>query len=108
MMKKNFTKIASLSLLVLAMSSFALAADAPQAAPPPSSASDDNGAPTIGKRSKNLSFDNNVVEGMKKDPLDSLEHLAKNDGDPNGHLYRKRPHFKKEIKANGQEMGYSP
>lgn len=59
-------------------------------------------------RKKNLSFEDEMVEGMNKNPLDSLENLAQKDGDNNGHLYRKRKHFKKEMPEVAKEVGFSP
>lgn len=62
----------------------------------------------INNRGRNLSFDDEVLEGMNKNPLDSLENVGMR-SDPNGgHLYRKRTHFKKEIKRTVHEMGYLP
>jgi hypothetical protein len=67
-------------------------------------------APTFnkGERSKSLSFDDSVVEGLNQNNKDSLEMVEKRDGRNRQHLYQKRADFKPEIKQFPSEMGYSP
>jgi hypothetical protein len=60
------------------------------------------------KRGKNLEFDDNVVEGMNKNPLDSLQNVGREDGKTHGRLYKKRTDFQNEIRQSVQEAGYSP
>jgi hypothetical protein len=45
---------------------------------------------------------------MNKNPLDSLETVAKRDGRRTNHLYRKRIQFRKEIDAVVEETGNLP
>jgi hypothetical protein len=59
-------------------------------------------------RSKALDFEDEVVEGMNKNPLDSVEAMAKRDSRDKARLYRKRPDYRKEMKETVREMGYSP
>ena len=61
-----------------------------------------------GKRGKSLEFDDNVVEGMNKNPLDSLQNVGREDGKTHGRLYKKRTDFQNEIRQSVQEAGYSP
>jgi hypothetical protein len=61
-----------------------------------------------GQRSKSLSFDDSVVEGLNQNNKDSLEMVEKRDGRNRQHLYQKRADFKPEIKQFPSEMGYSP
>jgi hypothetical protein len=60
------------------------------------------------KRSGKLEFDDNVVEGMNKNPLDSLQNVGREDGKTHGRLYKKRTDFQNEIRQSVQEAGYSP
>ncbi len=93
---------------LIALLAFALAAPtyaegrSPGAAAPPT-----NGAP-VKKRSNSLSFEDNVVEGMNKNPLDSLQQVGREDGKNHGRLYKKRTEFQNEIRQSVQEAGYSP
>lgn len=59
-------------------------------------------------RSKQIDFEDNVVEGMNKNPLDFLENVAKKDGKGNIPLYKKRTNFRNELRSNAHEMGYVP
>ncbi len=59
-------------------------------------------------RSKQIDFEDNVVEGMNKNPLDFLENVAKKDGKGNIPLYKKRTNFRNELRSNSHEMGYVP
>ena len=60
------------------------------------------------QRSKQLDFEDNVVEGMNKNPLDFLEHVAKKDGKGQMPLYKKRTNFRNEMKSVSHELGYVP
>jgi hypothetical protein len=60
------------------------------------------------ERSKSISFEDDLVEGMNANPRDSLENLAKRDRRNQGSLYRKRLEYKKEMKNLGRDMGYTP
>jgi hypothetical protein len=62
--------------------------------------------PDSGAR-KSISFDDNVVEGMKN-TKDSLETVGKKDGKDKNHLYKKRPDYKKELQSANHEMGETP
>jgi hypothetical protein len=75
---------------------------APAAASPPQPATPGK------KRGKSLEFDDNVVEGMNKNPLDSLQNVGREDGKSHGRLYKKRTDFQNEIRQSVQEAGYSP
>ncbi len=58
-----------------------------------------------GSRSSSLNFEDEVVEGMNRNPFDSLTHIGKNDDRNQKHLYRKKSNFRYEIKLNIREMG---
>jgi hypothetical protein len=90
---------------ILALTStFAADAQAPVSAPKPGPSE----AASKGLRSKSLSFDDSVVEGLNQNSKDSLEMVEKRDGRNRQHLYQKRADFKPEIKQFPSEMGYSP
>jgi hypothetical protein len=56
------------------------------------------------KRSKDIQFDDSVVEGMNKRSKDSLE-VVSHDEDPNRmHLFHKRTEFKSELKQLSIEV----
>jgi hypothetical protein len=57
---------------------------------------------------KNMKFDDEVVEGMNKNPLDVLESIEGQDQGKNGHLYRKKSDFHPEMKEEATEAGYLP
>jgi hypothetical protein len=65
-------------------------------------------ADAVKKRAKSLEFEDNVVEGMNKNPLDSLQQVGREDGKSHGRLYKKRTDFQNEIRQSVQEAGYSP
>jgi hypothetical protein len=92
------------AVLALALASPALAGEGSRA---PGAAAPANGAP-VKKRSNSLSFEDNVVEGMNKNPLDSLQQVGREDGKNHGRLYKKRTEFQNEIRQSVQEAGYSP
>jgi hypothetical protein len=85
----------------------------PATAGKPAAKTNDNAAQPAdsgsrGLRSKSLSFDDSVVEGLNQNNKDSLEMVEKRDGRNRQHLYQKRADFKPEIKQFPSEMGYSP
>jgi hypothetical protein len=62
-----------------------------------------------GKRGKVIDFEDEVVEGMNKRPLDSLSTLG--DGGRKRrkpHLYRKRVGFRSETQETLRALRYSP
>ena len=87
---------------ILSTTSEAADARAPAAAAPAQAGG------VVKKRSKSLEFDDNVVEGMNKNPLDSLQNVGREDGKTHGRLYKKRTDFQNEIRQSVQEAGYSP
>jgi hypothetical protein len=76
----------------------------PQTGAPPAAA-DKSAKPT---RGKSISFEDSVVEGMNKNPLDSLEHTIATDKNGRTHLYQKKPHFKVEMRQAARDAGYGP
>jgi hypothetical protein len=56
-------------------------------------------------RSKDIQFDDSVVEGMNKSGKDSLEMVSKNEDPNRTHLYHKRADFKPELKQLSSEVG---
>lgn len=67
---------------------------------------DDPGS-LVNNRSKSLDFDSDVIEGMNKNPLDSLTRLGRKDDKQQGHLYRRKSNFRREMRQTVQEMGYT-
>lgn len=69
-----------------------------------------NTAPTTPnpQRKKALDFEDDLIEGMNKNPLDSLEHVARKDDKSRPYLYWKRGDFRREMKQNAHEIGYMP
>lgn len=61
-----------------------------------------------GAPSKEIQFDDSVVEGMNQVSKDSLETVAKHDATARGHLYVKRTNFKEEIQQVAREIGELP
>ena len=93
--------------LGLGIAPLAEAADpAPSASPAPTASR----VPTTAEKShnKDLNFDDEVLEGMNKNPMDSVENLSKRDGLDNGHLYHKKANFKTEMHDSSQEAGFLP
>jgi len=66
-----------------------------------------DGGSLVNNRSKSLDFDNDVIEGMNKNPLDSLTRLGRKDDKQQGHLYRRKSNFRREMRQTVQEMGYT-
>jgi hypothetical protein len=56
------------------------------------------------KRSKDLSFDDSVIEGVNRKPLDSLQHVRVRDKGETSHFYKVRKHFREEAKMLKQEL----
>ena len=91
-------------ILSAALAAPAYAGNDAKRAPANANANAGNGA----KRKSSLEFDDNVVEGMNKNPLDSLQNVGREDGKSHGRLYKKRTDFQNEIRQSVQEAGYSP
>ncbi len=61
-----------------------------------------------GKRSKAIDFDDEVVEGMNRRPLDSLSQISeRNKKRRKPHLYRKRAGFRPETAETLKVMRYT-
>lgn len=58
--------------------------------------------------SKEIQFDDSVVEGMNQANKDSLETVSKKDNTHRAHLYVKRNNFKFEIQQVSKEIGELP
>jgi hypothetical protein len=48
---------------------------------------------TENKRSKSINFEDELIEGINRKPLDQLNQISERNGYANGHLYRKRKTF---------------
>ena len=59
-------------------------------------------------RGRIIHFDDEVVEGMNKSPMDALESIGDPNRDKNAHLYRKKTDFHPEMKQQSKEAGYLP
>ncbi|MBC7693674.1 MAG: hypothetical protein H7222_18050 [Methylotenera sp.] len=59
-----------------------------------------------GPKKKNIEFEDGVVEGLSKRGKDSLTQVGENDGRNRPRLYKKRLHFKEEMKEVYREMEY--
>lgn len=59
------------------------------------------------ERSKNIKFEDDVVEGMNKNPMDSAENLGRHDQQNAAHLYHKPTDFKDAVQQTVHEMGKS-
>lgn len=58
--------------------------------------------------SKDIRFEDSVIEGMNQNSKDSLETIGKKDAAERPHLYKKRQHYKDEIRALSRELGQQP
>lgn len=59
------------------------------------------------KRSKVIDFDDEVVEGLNKRPLDSLNEIAERDRKKHKpHLYRKRAGFRTETEETLRQIKF--
>lgn len=66
-------------------------------------------AATPPQRMRVIDFDDEVVEGMNKRPLDSLSHISDRDKQRRSpHLYRKRIGFRTETQMTLRELRYAP
>jgi hypothetical protein len=93
---------------ILVVTIFALSLSqvwADDAAPAPKPAPAANSANAPSNRSKDIEFDDSVVEGMNKSGKDSLEMTSKNEDPNRAHLYHKRVDFKPELKLLSSEVG---
>src|ERR1700678_1583781 len=64
---------------------------------------------TDNKRSKVIDFEDEVVEGVNRKPLDSLNQISERNGHKKKpHLYRKRGGFKSETAESLRVMRYTP
>ncbi len=57
-----------------------------------------------GKRSKNINFEDEVVEGINRKPLDSFNQISERNGRNKNHLYRKRAGFSDRDESLLTEM----
>ncbi len=57
------------------------------------------------KRSKNLNFEDELVEGINRRPLDSFQQISEIDRDADRHLYKKRSGFADRDEVLLSEMG---
>lgn len=63
--------------------------------------------PPKAKRMKTIDFEDELVEGMNKRPLDSLTYLGEKDKDrKKPHLYRKRAGFRGETMLTLRRLRY--
>lgn len=46
-----------------------------------------------GKRSKSINFEDDVIEGINRKPLDSFNQISESNNKKKNHLYRKRAGF---------------
>jgi hypothetical protein len=60
------------------------------------------------KRSKDIRFEDSVVEGMNQNSKDSLDTIGKKDQDEKPHLYKKRQDYKAELRTLSRELGQQP
>jgi len=66
------------------------------------------GAPVGGERAKSLSFEEEVVEGLNKNPFESAQHVGTADPDAGSRLYKKKLNFKKENRRVVEDLKVSP
>ena len=67
----------------------------------------DSASAEAGKRQKMIDFDDELVEGLNKRPLDSLSHLSEAEKRRRkSHLYRKRSGFSTETFQTLQNLRY--
>lgn len=67
-----------------------------------------DGLPVQADRSTSIDFEDDIIEGMNKNPFDSLTRVGKQDGAGGAHLYHRKKGFGREIKQTVREMGYAP
>lgn len=111
-MKQIMTQVWIFYSFLMAFSLNSQAADSvpsPVAPQPPGSgagAAPDQGAEP--KRTRDMNFEDSVMEGMGKNPLDSIENLEKDDKGKRRHLYKRRPHYKPELRQSVKGVEYQP
>lgn len=58
----------------------------------------------LGGRSTTINFEDEVVEGINRKPLDSVSQISERDAKGRPHLYRKRAGFSDKDGVLGREM----
>lgn len=71
-------------------------------------ASTNSNLPAVADRSTSIDFEDDIIEGMNKNPFDSLTRVGRQDGAGGGALYRRKRGFGREIKQTVREMGFAP
>jgi len=66
----------------------------------------EGGAPPT-NRQKVIDFEDSLVEGMNKRPLDSFSQISERDRRKKLHLYRKRSGFRTENQTTLEEMRFT-
>lgn len=56
-------------------------------------------------RSRSLDFEDEIVEGMNKNPFDSVISVGKNDAAARRRIYRTKTHYEQDVKRTVREMG---
>ncbi len=64
-------------------------------------------ADTATKRSKNINFEDELIEGINRKPLDSFNQISERNRKNKNHLYRKRSGFSDRDEALLSEMRLS-
>lgn len=60
---------------------------------------------STGESSKKLDFEADTVEGLNRQPLDSLSQISESDGTKErAHLYQKKKNFREENKQTLREL----
>ena len=57
-----------------------------------------------GKRSTSINFEDEMIEGINRKPLDSVNQISERDGKHKQHLYRKRAGFSDRDQLLTQEL----
>ncbi len=67
----------------------------------------DQKAPPSGAtgRTNSISFEDEIIEGMNKNPFDSVTHMSKKDDRSQRRLYKRKENFRYEMKLTIREMG---
>ena len=61
-------------------------------------------ADELNKRSKTINFEDDVVEGINRKPLDSVNQISERDAKGRPHLYKKRAGFSDREQVLTQEL----
>ncbi len=61
----------------------------------------------MSKRSASLNFEDDIIEGINKNPYESLTTLNSQNNRELTKLYKKKTHFNSEIQLKVREMGIS-